>query len=138
MWRIRWIWWVRLVLLLQACSRLSTIPPQSVVERGLALNIAQTQQTLIAHLAPKVPQLPNFTLRQVDVTRREEQTAGIFHVQGTYQAVMQLIGRKETESGSFDLYLAKEQTEDTVSWYLVSNDGEKTRLVTEPKHGSAG
>ena len=51
---------------------------------------------------------------------------------------MQLIGRKETESGSFDLYLAKEQTEDTVSWYLVSNDGEKTRLVTEPKHGSAG
>ena len=136
--RIRWIWWVSLVLLLQACSRLSTTPPQAIVERGLALNIAQIQQTLIAHLAPKVPQLPNFTLRQVDVTRREEQTAGIFHVQGTYQAVMQLIGRKETESGSFDLYLAKEQTEDTVSWYLVSNDGEKTRLVTEPKHGSAG
>ena len=136
--RIRWIWWVSLVLLLQACSRLSTTPPQAIVERGLALNIAQIQQTLIAHLAPKVPQLPNFTLRQVDVTQREEQTPGIFHVQGTYQAVMQLTSRKKIESGPFDLYLAKEQTEDIVSWYLMSNNGEKTLLVTDPKQGSPG
>lgn len=130
--RLRWICLLSLVLLLQACGNFGTVPPQSVVERGLALKMAQTQQTLIAHLAPKVPQLPNFKLRQVEVTLREAQDDNTFHIQGTYEAVIQLTSREKKESGPFDLYIAREKTEDTVSWFLLS---EETRdlLVTNPK-----
>ncbi|MEM1251040.1 MAG: hypothetical protein AAGI69_01310 [Cyanobacteria bacterium P01_H01_bin.21] len=129
--RLRWICLFSLVLLLQACSSFGAVPPQSVIERGLALKMAQTQQVLITHLAPKVPQLPNVKLRQVEVTLREAQDDDVFHVQGTYQAIMQLTSREHTESGPFDLYLAREQTEDTVSWFLVSDD-QRDLLVTNP------
>lgn len=127
----RWLCLLSLVLLLQACSGFGKLPPQSIIERGLAMKIAQTQQTLVAHLAPKVPQLTNFKLRQVEVTLREAQDNNVFHVQGTYQAIIQLTNREKTESGPFDLYLAQEKTEDTVSWFLVS-DNKRELLVTNP------
>lgn len=129
--RLRWLCLLSLVLLLQACSSFGTVPPQSVVERGLAMKMAQTQQTLIAHLAPKVPQLPNFKLRHVDVTLREAQDDDTFHVQGTYEAIIQLTSREKKEAGPFDLYIARERTEDTVSWFLVSNE-RRELLVTNP------
>ena len=129
--RLRWLCLLSLVLLLQACSSFGKLPPQSVVERGLAMKMARTQQTLIAHLAPKVPQLPNFKLRQVEVTLREVQDDDVFHVQGTYQAIIQLPSREKTEAGPFDLYLAREKTEDTVSWFLIS-DNKRELLVTNP------
>ena len=129
--RLRWLCLLSLILLLQACSSFSKLPPQSVVERGLAMKIAQTQQTLIAHLAPKVPQLTNFKLRQVEVTLRDAQDNDVFHVQGTYQAIIQLPSREKKESGPFDLYLSREKTEDTVSWFLVSDD-KRELLVTNP------
>lgn len=128
---LRWLWLLCLVLLLQACSGFSTVPPQPVIERGLALKMAQTQQLLIHHLAPQVPQLPNFKLRQVDVTLRDAQEGDVFHVQGTYQAIIQLTSREKQESGSFDLYMAREKTEDTVSWFLLSKD-KRDLLVTNP------
>ncbi len=126
---LRWLCLLGLVLLLQACS--GKLPPQSVVEQALALKIAQTQQTLVAHLAPKVPQLTNFKLRQVEVTLREPQGDDVFHVQGTYQVIIQFPSREKKESGPFDLYLAKERTENTISWFLLS---ENTRelLITNP------
>ena len=137
--RLRWLCLLCLILLVQACGRLSDTPPQSVVERGLAMKMAQTQQMLITHLAPRVPQLPNVKLRQVEVTLREAQGDHTFHVQGTYQAVIQLASREKQESGPFDLYIAKETTEDTVSWFLLSDtapDGsaelQKELLVTNP------
>ena len=130
--RLRWLCLLSLVLLLQACSSLSSVPPQSVIERGLAIKIAQTQQALINHLAPKVPQLPNFKLRQVEVTLREAQDNDIFHVQGTYQAIIQLANREEKEAGPFDLHIAREKADDTVSWFLLS-DNEREFLVTHPK-----
>ncbi|MEM9809414.1 MAG: hypothetical protein AAF959_29545 [Cyanobacteria bacterium P01_D01_bin.56] len=130
--RLRWLCLLSLVLLLQACSQFSVVPPQSIVERGLALKMAQTQQTLMTQLAPKVPQLPNFKLRQVEVTLREPQENEVFHVQGTYQAIIQLTSREKKESGPFDLYIAREKTEDTVSWFLVS-DNKRDLLVTNPK-----
>ncbi|MEL7507582.1 MAG: hypothetical protein AAFN42_09660 [Cyanobacteria bacterium J06554_1] len=129
--RLRWLCLLSLVLLLQACSSFDTIPPQSVVERGLAMKMAQTQQTLIAHLAPKVPQLPNFKLRHVDVTLREAQDKDTFHIQGTYEAIIQLTSREKKESGPFDLYIARERTDDTVSWFLVSNK-RRELLITNP------
>ena len=129
--RLRWICLLGLALLLQACSSFGSVPPQSVIERGLALEMAQTQQTLIAHLAPKIPQLPNVKLRQVDVSLREAQ-GDVFHVQGTYQAIIQLTSQEKKQSGPFDLYLAREKTEDTVSWFLVSGD-KRDLLVTNPK-----
>ncbi|MBT9315839.1 hypothetical protein [Leptothoe spongobia] len=128
---LRWLWLLSLVLLLQACSTFSVLPPQAVVERGLAVKMAQTQQALITHLAPKVPQLPNLKLRQVEVTLREDQEDDLFHVQGTYQAIIQLTSREKKESGPFDLYIAREKTEDTVSWFLVS-DNKRELLVTNP------
>ncbi|ESA32366.1 hypothetical protein N836_27635 [Leptolyngbya sp. Heron Island J] len=128
---LRWVCLLGLVLLLQACSSFGTVPPQSVIERGLAIKIAQTQQALTAHLAPKVPQLPNFKLRQVEVTLREAQDDDTFHVQGTYQAIMQLASQEKKESGPFDIYLAREKTEDTVSWFLLS-DHKRELLVTNP------
>ena len=130
--RLRWLCFIGLVLLLQACSQLGTVPPQAIVERGLALKMAQTQQALMTQLAPKVPQLPNFKLRQVDVSLRESQANDIFHIQGTYQAIIQLSSREAQQSGPFDLYIAKETTEDTVSWFLVS-DEKRDLLVTNPK-----
>ncbi len=129
--RLRWLCLLSLVLLLQACSSFGAIPPQSVVERGLAIKMAQTQQILITHLAPKVPQLPNVKLRQVEVTLREAEDDDVFHVQGTYEAVIQLTSREKKESGPFDLYLAREETEDTVSWFLVSAD-HRELLITNP------
>lgn len=129
--RLRWVLLLSLILLLQACSSFSQLPPQTVIERGLALKIAQTQQTLIAHLAPKVPQLTNFKLRKVEVTLRDAQDNDVFHVQGTYQIIIQLPSREKTESGPFDLYLAKEKTGDIVSWFLVFDD-KKELLTTDP------
>lgn len=129
--RLRWLCLLALVLLLQACSSFGAVPPQSVVERALAVKMAETQQALITHLAPKVPQLPNFKLRQVDVTLREAQDEDVFHVQGTYQAIIQLTSREKKEAGPFDLYIAREQTEDTVSWFLLS-DNKRELLTTNP------
>ncbi|MEM8611885.1 MAG: hypothetical protein AAGF93_07690 [Cyanobacteria bacterium P01_H01_bin.105] len=120
-----------LVLLLQACSSFDTVPPQSIIERGLAIEMAQTQQALITHLAPKVPQLPNVKLRQVEVTLREPQENDIFHIQGTYEAIIQLTSREKKEAGPFDIYIAREKSEETVSWFLVS-DGRRELLVTNP------
>ncbi|MEM7795937.1 MAG: hypothetical protein AAF579_15980 [Cyanobacteria bacterium P01_C01_bin.118] len=128
---LRWLWLLCLVLLLQACSSFSAVPPQSVIERGLALKMAQTQQLLINHLAPQVPQLPNFKLRQVDVTLREAQDKDVFHIQGTYQAIIQLTSREKKESGPFELYIAREKTEETVSWFLLSDD-KRELLITNP------
>ena len=128
---LRWLCLLCLVLLLQACNSLSAVPPQSVIERGLALKMAQTQQILINHLVPKVPQLTNFKLRQVEVTLREAQDNDVFHVQGTYQAIIQLTSHEEKESGPFDLYIAREKTNDIVSWFLVSDD-KRELLVTNP------
>lgn len=130
--RLRWLCLLSLVLLLQACSTFGAVPPQSVIERGLAIKMAQTQQALITHLAPNVPQLPNLKLRQVEVTLREAQDNDVFHIQGTYQAIIQLTSRETKESGPFDLYIAREKTEDTVSWFLVSDD-KRELLVTNPK-----
>ncbi|MEM9264342.1 MAG: hypothetical protein AAGA46_02345 [Cyanobacteria bacterium P01_F01_bin.13] len=129
---LRWFCLLSLIFLLQACSSFGTVPPQAVVERALALKMAETQQALITHLAPKVPQLPNFKLRQVEVTLREVENNDVFHVQGTYQAVIQLTSREKKESGPFDLYIVREQTEDTVSWFLLSDD-ERELLVTNPR-----
>ncbi|NEP62719.1 MAG: hypothetical protein F6K31_38340 [Symploca sp. SIO2G7] len=129
--RLRWLCLLSLVLLLQACNNSSAVPSQSVIEQGLALKMAQTQQELITHLAPKVPQLPNFKLRQVEVTLRAAQADDTFHIQGNYQAIIQLTSRKQKESGPFDLYIAREKTEDTVSWFLVS-DSKRELLVTDP------
>ncbi|MBT9311939.1 hypothetical protein [Leptothoe kymatousa] len=130
--RLRWLFLLGLVLLMQACSQFGTVPPQAIVERGLALKIAQTQQALIAQLSPQVLQLPNFKLRQVDVTQREAQDNDVFHVQGTYQAIIQLTSRETKEAGPFDIYIARENAEDTVSWFLVSGD-KRDLLVTNPK-----
>ncbi|MEA5464104.1 hypothetical protein [Leptothoe sp. PORK10 BA2] len=130
--RLRWICLLSLVLLLQACGDFGAVPPQSVIERGLAMKMAHTQQALIAHLAPKVPQLPNFKLRQVEVTLREAQDDDTFHLQGTYEAVIQLTSREKKETGPFDLYIAREKTEDTVSWFLLS-DEKRELLVTNPR-----
>ena len=130
--RLHWLCLLSLVLLLQACSPFGNVPPQLIVERGLALKMAQSQQALITQLAPKVPQLPNFKLRQVEITLREVQGNDLFHVQGTYQAIIQLTSRETKQSGPFDLYIARETTEDTVSWFLVSGD-KRDLLVTNPK-----
>ncbi|MEM6255487.1 MAG: hypothetical protein AAF821_21440 [Cyanobacteria bacterium P01_D01_bin.156] len=130
--RLRWLFLLSLVFLLQACSQFGPVPPQAIVERGLALKIAQTQQELMTHLAPKVPQLPNFKLRQVEVTLREAEENDVYHVQGTYQAIIQLTSREKKQSGPFDLYIARETTEDTVSWFLASED-KRDFLVTKPK-----
>ena len=128
---LRWLCLLGLVLLLQACNSLGAVPPQTIVERGLALKMAQTQQMLITHLAPKVPQLPNVKLRQVEITLREAQDDDVFHVQGTYQAVIQLTSQEKKQSGPFDLYLARQKSEDTVSWFLISDD-HRDLLVTNP------
>ena len=100
-------------------------------QRPTPLRSGREERTLIAHLAPKVPQLSNFKLRHVDVTLREAQDDDTFHVQGTYEAIIQLTNREKKDAGPFDLYIARERTDDTVSWFLVFNE-RRELLVTNP------
>jgi CDP-diacylglycerol pyrophosphatase len=115
-----------LLLMVSACQGFGQMPPQTVVELAIATQLAQTQQSLIIHLAPQTPQTPNFKLRHVKVTDREtlkpkDQPSPIYHVQGSYQALIQLPSRQVKEDSIFNLYLQPEKDQETqaTQWSLV-------------------
>ncbi|MEM8807727.1 MAG: hypothetical protein AAGF01_17040, partial [Cyanobacteria bacterium P01_G01_bin.38] len=62
---------ISITLCLSACQVLAKVPPQGVVERAIATQLAQTQQALVEQLAPKTPHTPNFKLSQITVDTRE-------------------------------------------------------------------
>ena len=140
-----WLHWLVLGCLLLAlwgCSGIAETPPQTVVERALAVRIAHIQQQLISHLRFNVPQTPNAKLRQVTITERRPVTLpvqtpaadsdsiygsdSIYQVTGTYDALIQLPSRQAEESGDFEVYVRAE-IDDTVEpvithWYLLEPD----------------
>jgi hypothetical protein len=116
-----------LLLGLSACGSFSKQPPQAMVERAIATQLAQTQQALIEQLAPSVPQTPNFKLSQVNIADRQSIQTGptpIYRVRGAYSAVLQLPSRQVKEDSVFDIYLQSEVQPATdngkpLNWYLV-------------------
>ncbi len=116
---------------IQACGSFQAMPPQAVIERGLALRMVQTQRQLVEQLAPQSLMLPNFTLSHVDVSQRQAEADGVYHVCGSYDMVTQMTSRQVKTAGDFDIRLQAQHTDDTVSWYLLL-DGEQTLVTTEP------
>ncbi|MEO0539402.1 MAG: hypothetical protein AAFZ80_00905 [Cyanobacteria bacterium P01_A01_bin.105] len=114
-----------LLLGLWSCGVSEEQPPQTVVERAIALRMAHVQQQLITHLAPSTPQTPNFKLRQVIVTHRHllETLGDTYQVNGTYEAIIQLPSRQATEAGPFEVYIQTEIDRETdpvtTRWYLA-------------------
>jgi predicted small lipoprotein YifL len=111
---------------LSACGSLGPVPPQAVVERAIATQLAQTQQALIEQLAPSTPQTPNFKLSQVKVAERDTVEPGdspVYRVRGTYRAVIQLPSRQVTEDSVFEIYVQAEMPpassqSNAPIWYL--------------------
>ncbi|MEO1402027.1 MAG: hypothetical protein AAFV72_12365 [Cyanobacteria bacterium J06635_1] len=114
---------ISLTLCLSACQILAKVPPQGIVERAIATQLAQTQQALIEQLAPQTPQVPNFKLSQVKVDSRDLlDDSHRYRVRGTYQAAIKLSTRQIKDSSVFEIYVEQEPavSKDTPEkWYLI-------------------
>lgn len=115
---------------LSACGVWGKTPPQVIVERAIATQLAQTQQALIEQLAPSIPQTPNFKLTQVKVVERDLVEPGdspVYRVRGAYRAAIALPSRQVKEDSIFEIYLqsevqpAPETGKAITTWYLVKS-----------------
>ena len=113
------------LLYLSACQTLTGMPPQAVVERAIAAQLAQTQQTLIEQLEPQTLQIPSFRLSQVKIDVRESLPSTDnprYRVWGTYQAKVKLPSRQAKQNSVFTVYIEQEPATAKNSpdrWYLL-------------------
>lgn len=106
---------IGLLVLLSACST-GILPSNQVVQRGLALQLKQTQQQLSKQLNLDVKE---FEIKRVKITQLsplEIQNLPAYHVQGTYDITTQL-ARQVTQHNSFDIYLQRQKEGKT--WRLA-------------------
>lgn len=117
---------IGLLVLLSACSSGIT-PSNKLVQRGLALQLKQTQQQLNKQLGLDVKE---FEIKRVKVTQLsplEIQNLPAYHVQGTYDITMQL-ARQIKQHNSFDIYLQRQKEGKT--WRLaLPIKGDDNQLV---------
>ncbi|MEM8810387.1 MAG: hypothetical protein AAGF01_30610, partial [Cyanobacteria bacterium P01_G01_bin.38] len=110
------------------------VPPQGVVERAIATQLAQTQQALVEQLAPKTPHTPNFKLSQITVDTRETLEGDHrYRVRGTYQATIKLPGRQVKDSSVFEIYVEQAPTvskDSPEQWYLLWPQTDERILLT--------
>lgn len=107
---------IGLLVLLSACSAGIT-PSNQVLQRGLALQLKQTQQQLSEQLGLDVK---DFEIKRVKITQLyplEIQNLPANHVQGTYDITIQLPKRRVTQHNSFDIYLQRQKEGKT--WRLA-------------------
>ncbi|MEM9904890.1 MAG: hypothetical protein AAF921_07700 [Cyanobacteria bacterium P01_D01_bin.44] len=125
---------ISLTICLSACQVLAKVPPQGVVERAIATQLAQTQQALIKQLAPKTPHTPNFKLSQITVDTRETlEDDHRYRVRGTYQATMKLPGRQVKDSSVFEIYIEQAPAvskDSPEQWYLIWPQTDERILLT--------
>ena len=107
-----------LLVLLTACSTSGIVPSSQLVQRGLALELKQTQQQLSKQLGLDVK---GFEIKRVEVTQREPleiQNLPAYHVKGRYDVTMQLPKRRVSgQHNSFDIYLQRQKEGKT--WRLA-------------------
>lgn len=119
---------IGLLVLLSACSTGIT-PSNQVVQRGLALQLKQTQQQLSKQLGLDVK---DFEIKRVKITQHsplEIQNLPANHVQGTYDIIIQLPKRRVTQHNSFDIYLQRQKEGKTWRLALPKVTGDDNQLV---------
>lgn len=107
-----------LLVLLTACGTSGITPSSQVVQKGLAFQLEQTQQQLSQKLGLNVKA---FEIRRLKITQQEPleiQDLPAYHLQGTYDLIMQLPKRQVTQQQNpFDLYLQRQKEGKT--WRLA-------------------
>lgn len=121
-----WLKWVMQVLLavvvsvgLTACSMAP--PGNQLIERAIAMQVAETQQELTQELRLNADQPPEFEIGRVVVTEQQPltiQDLPAFHLQGTYDLTLKLPKRQVTQQQNrFDLYLQRQK--EGKSWRIA-------------------
>lgn len=109
---------IGLLVLLSACGASGMSPSNQVVQRGLALQLKQTQQQLSKQLNLDVKE---FEIKRVKITQLsplEIQNLPAYHVKGRYDMTMQLPKRRLSQQhNSFDIYLQRQKEGKT--WRLA-------------------
>lgn len=119
---------IGLLVLLSACSAGIT-PSNQVLQRGLALQLKQTQQQLSEQLGLDVK---DFEIKRVKITQLyplEIQNLPANHVQGTYDITIQLPKRRVTQHNSFDIYLQRQKEGKTWRLAIPKVTGDDNQLV---------
>jgi hypothetical protein len=120
-------WYYPIVILLTlvvltACGA-ATPPPEfapkgEIVEKGIALQLSQTQEDLSQQLNTSPPEL---TIRQIEVKQIEPLFIGnlpTYHLQGTYNLTLKLPRQRVTQrKNPFDIYLQRQAEGET--WRLL-------------------
>lgn len=119
---------IGLLVLLSACSTRIT-PSNQVLQRGLALQLKQTQQQLSKQLGLDVK---DFEIKRVKITQLsplEIQNLPANHVQGTYDITIHLPKRRVTQHNSFDIYLQRQKEGKTWRLAIPQVTGDDNQLV---------
>lgn len=107
-----------LLVLLSACGTSGIILNNQLVQKGLALQLQQTQQHLSQKLGLNVKE---FEIKRLKITQQEPleiQNLPAYHFKGTYDLTLQLPKRQVTQQQNpFDLYLQRQKEGKT--WRLA-------------------
>lgn len=107
-----------LLVLLSACGTSGMTPNNQLVQKGLALQLEQTQQQLSQKLGLNVK---GFEIKRVKITQQEPleiQDLPAYHLKGTYNLTMRLPKRRVTQQQNpFDIYLQRQKEGKT--WRLA-------------------
>ncbi|WP_413173352.1 hypothetical protein [Anabaena azotica] len=107
-----------LLLLVTACTSLALLPTYDLVQKGIALQLEQTQQ----ELQQKVDlDFQKFAIQGISITQQQPLTIGnlpAYHVQGTYNLIVKLPNREISQPQKpFDIYLQIQR--EGKSWRLL-------------------
>jgi hypothetical protein len=109
---------VILLLLVTACTSLALLPTYDLVQKGIVLQLEQTQQ----ELQQKVDlDFQKFDIKGVSITQQQPLTIGnlpAYHVQGTYDLIFKLPNQEISQlQKPFDIYLQIQR--EGKSWRLL-------------------
>ncbi|WP_066381088.1 MULTISPECIES: hypothetical protein [unclassified Anabaena] len=120
---VRWFFSVVLLLLLVGCGNVGLLPTSELVQKAIALQLAQTQAQLNQHLDLN---FQGFEIKHLKISREEPLTVEslpAFRVRGTYDLIFQLPKRQLTKlQQPFEVYLQIQQEGKTWRLLLPSKD----------------
>jgi hypothetical protein len=107
-----------LLLLMTACTSLALLPTYDLVEKGIMIQLEQTQQGL----QQKVDlDFQKFDIKGVSITQQQPLNIGnlpAYHVQGTYDLIFKLPNQEISQlQKPFDIYLQIQR--EGKSWRLL-------------------
>lgn len=119
---------VMLLVLLSACGTNTIEPSSQIVQRGLALQLEQTQQQLSQQLGLDTK---GFKIKRVEITQQEPfriQNLPAYHIRGTYDLTMQLPTRQVNQQHNpFEIYLQRQKEGKTWRLALPKFSGNDTK-----------